>query len=77
MMGEIGEIGDVRALAVEVVNVDGGRLRRRGFRGGGKGMGGSACLVCSYRSATRPVSSRKGVRRAAAGFALWRTLANF
>lgn len=66
------------AAAVEDVNVDGVRTRRRGFRGGGRGMGSSACLVSSYRSATRPVSSRKGARRAdVADLPLWRTLPNF
>jgi hypothetical protein len=64
--------------AVDVVRVDGVRVMRRGFRGGGRGIGGSACLVCSYRSATRLVSSRKGVRRTAAvGLPRWRTLPNF
>lgn len=65
-----GDVGALRALllravgAVEaVVADDGARLMRRGSRGGGRGIGGSACLVCSYRSATSPVSSRKGVSR--------------
>ena len=48
----------------------------RGFLGGGRGIGGSACLVCSYRSAIRPESSRKVASRAA-GRDLWRTLGNF
>jgi hypothetical protein len=69
-------MGDVDA--VEYVIVDWVRARRRGFRGGGRGMGSSACLVSSYRSATKPVSSRKGARRAdAADLPLWRTLPNF
>ena len=66
--------------AVEVVIVDGVRVMvmRRGFRGGGRGIGGSACLVCSYRSATKLLSSRKGVRRVApVGFPELRKLANF
>ncbi len=64
--------------AVEDVSVDGVRVMRRGFRGGGRGIGGSACLVCSYRSATRLLSSRKGVRRVVpAGLPGLRTLANF
>jgi len=41
-------------------------------------MGGSPCFVCSYRSATRPESSRKGLRaRRATGRPLWRTVTCF
>jgi hypothetical protein len=36
------------------------RLLRKGERGGGMGMGGSAWTVWSYRKAIRLVSSRKG-----------------
>lgn len=67
----IGELGEDDAM------VDAGRcIMRRGFLGGGRGMGGSACFVCSYRSATRLLSSRKGASRAD-GLDLWRTLATF
>lgn len=60
---------------VAVVTDDRGRIPRRGFLGGGNGIGGSACLVCSYRKATRLVSSLNGAIRPA-GLVLWLTLAN-
>ncbi len=62
---------------VEVERMENGREAaiRRGFLGG-RGIGGSACLVCSYRNATRLVSSRNGAMRAT-GLVLYRTLANF
>jgi hypothetical protein len=41
-VGDVGEVG-----AVDDVVVDGDRVSRRGFLGGGSGIGGSACLVCS------------------------------
>lgn len=43
--------------------IDGGRKARRGFRGGGIGIGGLAGLVCSYLRATRPLSSLNGLMR--------------
>jgi hypothetical protein len=49
---------------------------RRGFLGGGKGMGGSAGLVFSYRRPTRAVSSRKYGRRPLGERLFCRTEAN-
>jgi hypothetical protein len=57
--------GEELVVALVLVTED-ERAARRGSFGGGMGIGGSACLVCSYRSATSPVSSRNGVRRCVA-----------
>lgn len=62
--------------ALSDVTVETGRKVRRGFRGGGRGMGGLACFVCSYLKAMRPVSSLNGLIRAA-GRALERKLLDF
>ena len=48
---------------------------RKGFLGGGRGIGGSACFVCSYRSAIRSVSSLEDDRRVPC-LVLWRILVN-
>jgi len=69
-------IGASDGRAGEATVKDSRRVDRRGLRGGGSGMGGSACFVCSYRKATSTVSSRNGASRVA-GRDLWRTLANF
>lgn len=58
------------------VMVEQGRKARRGFLGGGRGMGGVACFVSSYRTPTRLVSSLNGPMRAA-GRALARRLFDF
>ncbi len=58
------------------VRVEQGRRLRRGLRGGGRGMGGLACFVCSYLKAMRPVSSLNGLIRAA-GRPLERKLLDF
>lgn len=60
---------------------DADRKLRRGFRGGGAGVGfvasmrigGSACLVCSYRSPIKLVSSLNEEMRVVC-FGLKRTL---
>ena len=74
-------MGEMRVLLVVVVVeglVEAARDSRRGFRGGGRGIGGSACFVCSYRSATRTVSSRKGTSLVVVlPLPLWRTAAIF
>lgn len=46
------------------VTIEDGRKARRGFRVGGRGIGGLACFVCSYLKAMRPLSSLNGLMRA-------------
>ena len=48
----------------EGLMVEGGRGAFGRLLGAGRGIGSSACFVCSYRTPTRFVSSRNGVMRA-------------
>ena len=76
MTGEPVVVVAVVVEAAVVVTAERGRAIRRGFLGGGSRIGGSACLVCSYRRETRALSSRKdGIR--VGGLDLGLTLANF
>jgi hypothetical protein len=78
MMGEMSVLLVVVVVIVVDVLVEAARDSRRGFRGGGRGIGGSACFVCSYRSATRTVSSRKGTSLVVVlPLPLWRAAAIF